>query len=150
MTTSSRVSAAVLAAAVGTGNGWKTTVFVVADISAAMDDNQLRGNAVVCEDSCHYKSGLKIDTRASMGSTRRSNIAVARLDPNHYRAVGQVGSLVDPNMRAGAARAGRIAEVQASGVGWVGSKKLLGIAAGDAASGLVLRCSTAGGLELRL
>ncbi|XP_047943081.1 uncharacterized protein LOC125189902 [Salvia hispanica] len=42
-------------------------------------------------------------------------------------AVGQVGSLVDPNMMAGAARAGRIAEVRAAGVGWVGSNKLVEI-----------------------
>ncbi|KAG6424698.1 hypothetical protein SASPL_115118 [Salvia splendens] len=126
-TTNSRVSVAVLAAAVGATNGWKNAAVVVVDIPAAMDDNQLRGYVVVCEDSCHYKAGVRAYARAAMGGTRRSNIAAARLDPNHYLAVEQVGSLVDPNMRAGAVRAGRIAEVRDAGVGWVGSNKLWGI-----------------------
>ncbi|KAG6418540.1 hypothetical protein SASPL_120744 [Salvia splendens] len=139
-TTNSRLSVAVLAAAVGAANGWKTAAVVLVDIPAAMDDNKLRGYVAVCEDSCHYKAGARAYTRAAMGGTRRSNIAATRLDPNHYLAVEQVGSLVDPNMRAG-----RIAEVRAAGVGWVGSNKLLGIVAGDAASGLVRRCSRAGG-----
>ncbi|KAG6438166.1 hypothetical protein SASPL_103103 [Salvia splendens] len=126
--TNSRVSVAVLAAAVGAANGWKNAAVVVVNILAAMDDNQLQGYVAVCEDSCHYKAGVR-----------------EGLYSGCHGGYPKVGSLVDPNMRAGTVSVGRIAEVRDAGVGWVGSNKLLGIVAGDAASGLVRRCSRAGG-----
>ena len=52
---------------------------------------------------------------------------------------------VVPNTKVCEPGADCIAEIQAAGVGWVCSKNLVVVAAGDAASGLVRRCSGAGG-----